>query len=127
MKSFFQKLLISGILATGLTLVGTFPATASSTQVTFQVPLQIQNLNLSPSLGSATFVSCTITQNSKVAGVAMVRFRATAGTSTISVPVKAKPGMSFKKGDDWSCRFPYEYRLRSYMAPGSVWATSGKL
>ena len=127
MKSFFQKLLISCILATGLTLVGTLPATASSTQVIFQVPLRIEGANISTALSSAAVVSCTITQNGKIAGVGSFRFRISATTLTLTIPVKAKPGMSFKKGDDWSCRFPYEYRLRSYMAPSSVWATTGKL
>lgn len=91
-------LMIAGLLV----LVGQVEAMASSTKVTFQVPLRMTSYTVSTSDG----IVCQIFHGSQAVGR-----QGFAGTGmmnryagrTVSIPVSAMPGKIFQKGDTWSC------------------------
>lgn len=93
-----KKLVIAGVLM----LLAQTEAMASSTQVTFQIPLRMTSYHVATSDG----ITCQIFH-----GRQRVGSRGLAGTGilnryagrTVTIRVPAMPGKTFQKGDTWSC------------------------
>lgn len=125
LKNTMATLLITGVSF----FIGENPALASSTQVTFQVPVRVQGVNSSR---LTTEVYCAIGQPGNF--VARARAMPTerfSGVSnwdgTVTVVVRAERGVTFHKGDLWYCEFNnISGRARS-LAPTSVLRVEGHL
>lgn len=96
------------MITAALMLTAQTEAMASSTRVTFQIPLVMTSYHV-PTGTSA--ILCRILQNSQgniqsKGGYAM-NFSSSRNNAhqTISITVSARSGQTFQKGDNWRCEF----------------------
>ena len=117
-------------LASLLFFAGEMPALASSTQVTFHVPVRSQGMIVST---LSTEVRCGIgpaVRNYVADSTAepSEHFRGLSNWhGTVTVVVRAPRGVIFHKGDAWYCQLTHGNDYRGSMAPTSVLRVDGHL
>lgn len=136
MKKKLRRMMETLILVSLLFFAGETPVLASSTQVTFQVPIRVQGFTAST---RSLEVYCSIGQpRHYVAWNSANPSEHFAGVSnwsgTVTVVVHADRGVIFHKGDVWFCSFrDARYIIGEYrpnprlLAPTSVMIVRGHL
>jgi len=106
-KQVIKKLMTALMITMGLTLFMQPPAMASSTKITFQVPIRV----IPYTLLTGGYLACDVLHSGvkinnavHAAGTYLLRYAQRPGNA-VPVAVTAQRGKNFQKGDKWTCYF----------------------